>query len=137
MLEIYHAEPSAAALVAKYSQVHERLMGSRAHPVRRPPRVMAVEDLPKPVTSVAIIRMVASNHRIGAKEITSGSRREKVVAARDEAIRLMFEHTNLSLVRIGSRVGRNHSTVIYSLFKQGLVAGTPIMRKRLAARVAG
>lgn len=126
-------------MASSYSDAHHRLMGQYAKPIRLPPPAkpkQTIDDLPRPLTSLSIIRMVASNHMIGVKELTGGSRRVKIVIARDEAIRLIYENTNLSFVRIGQRLHRNHATVIYSLAKQGIHPGTPIMRKRFAERAA-
>lgn len=62
-----------------------------------------------------IIDAVADFFEIDKKEITSRSRKRKLVKPRQIAIYLMRQHTKLSFPEIGEAVGgRDHSTVIYA-----------------------
>jgi chromosomal replication initiator protein len=64
----------------------------------------------------AILDGVAGEFNVSVAEITSPRRTARIVAARQAAILLCRELTELSLEAIGVRMGgRDHSTVVYAL----------------------
>lgn len=127
-------ELSACGGLPDYVAIHSRLMGQTPHLMKRP--AMTVNDLPPPLTWQKIAHFVCSKHRIGIRDLLGGARHPNIVVARDEAIGLIFEHTDISLSGIGRLFRRNHSTVIWSLAKRGLIEGTPTMQRRMAERAA-
>jgi chromosomal replication initiator protein len=63
-----------------------------------------------------VVEAVAAEFGIGLEELTSSRRSARIVEARQVAIYLCRELTELSLTSIGKQVGgRDHSTVLYSL----------------------
>lgn len=78
-----------------------------------------------------IIAVVARAHRISANEITGKGRSDPVVHARCHAIALIRQHrAEMSLPAIGRRIGRDHSTVLYSIRKW------PKMKEAFAEQIA-
>jgi chromosomal replication initiator protein len=65
-----------------------------------------------------IISSVADFFEVDKKEITSRSRKKKLIKPRQVAIYLMRKHTKMSFPEIGQTIGgRDHSTVIYACEK--------------------
>jgi chromosomal replication initiator protein len=61
---------------------------------------------------------VADFFEVDKKEITSRSRKKKLIKPRQVAIYLMRKHTKMSFPEIGQTIGgRDHSTVIYACEK--------------------
>jgi chromosomal replication initiator protein len=70
------------------------------------------------VTSALVINVAGDYFSVTPEEITSSSRSRELVLARQMAMFLCRELTDLSLVEIGKRFGgRDHSTVIYATNK--------------------
>jgi chromosomal replication initiator protein len=67
-------------------------------------------------TAAAILDGVAAEFHVSVMEITSPRRTARIVEARQAAVLLCRELTELSLEAIGGHVGgRDHSTVVYAL----------------------
>ena len=63
-------------------------------------------------------KQTAKQFSITNSELTSNSRKQNLVLARQTAIYLSCELTNLSLTKIGQNFGnKNHSTILYSYNK--------------------
>ncbi|MFN2595560.1 MAG: chromosomal replication initiator protein DnaA [Actinomycetota bacterium] len=70
------------------------------------------------VTAAMVINVAGDYFSITPEEITSSSRSRELVLARQMAMYLCRELTDLSLIEIGKRFGgRDHSTVIYATNK--------------------
>ena len=61
-----------------------------------------------------IIEQVAQKHSVSAREILNYSRIPNTVAARQEAMRLVYS-TGLKLGQVGLIFGRDHSTVLHGI----------------------
>jgi len=66
----------------------------------------------------AIIKLVGLKHGIDPADILSPSRAKKAVAARDEAMWLVYSHCEKSLPQVGAIFHRDHTTVLHSLRKR-------------------
>lgn len=66
-----------------------------------------------------LVAVAAAKHGIAAKDIMGESRHRKIVAARYEAIKLVYQHTPKSLPQVGLCFARDHSTVHHALRKTG------------------
>lgn len=82
----------------------------------------AIGDLIKPqvvdVDINDIQKEVAKNYAITVSDLSSKSRKQHAVLARQMAIFIAHEFTNLSLAKIGKHFGnRDHSTILYSINK--------------------
>jgi chromosomal replication initiator protein len=81
-------------------------------PVLNPP-VEKLEASPEAVMSV-----VAENFSVSIDDLKSASRRREISTARQVAMYLMRQHTDLSLPKIGEEFGgKDHTTVMYSCEK--------------------
>ncbi|HYO61828.1 MAG TPA: chromosomal replication initiator protein DnaA [Actinomycetota bacterium] len=70
------------------------------------------------VTSDLVVSVAADYYDVTAEEICSSSRSRPLVTARQMAMYLCRELTDLSLPKIGERFGgRDHSTVLYAMHK--------------------
>ena len=69
------------------------------------------------LTPASIIQAVADQYEISTADIKGSSRMKKVAQARQVAIYLIRDITQLSFPGIGDEFGKNHSTVIYSYEK--------------------
>lgn len=129
---------SADDIVAAGKAVRDRLMGNRVLPVLRvqriPPKPLAVAPKPSirvlgraplnmmaPCSAKFIIRMVSLRHGVTIKTIVGSSRVTKVVAARTEAMCLIYQHTQMSTPAIGRFMNRDHTTVLHALDKSGVL----------------
>jgi hypothetical protein len=98
-------------------------------PVALPPIPIALEqeghgvplNLLTPCHSRFLVRLVEAWRDLPPRTVAGPSKERHVVAARDEAIRLIFQHTQNSLPMIGHIVNRDHTTVLHSLRKTGVV----------------
>jgi chromosomal replication initiator protein len=81
----------------------------------------------------AILDAVAAEFQVSVEEILSSRRTARIVEARQAAIALCRELTDLPLTGIGERVGgRDHSTVIYALARVAeRVEKRPEFRQRI------
>lgn len=81
-------------------------------PVLEPP-TEKVEATPE-----TILKIVTDNFYVSVEDLKSNSRRREISWARQIAMYLMRQHTDLSLPRIGEEFGgKDHTTVIYSCEK--------------------
>lgn len=62
-----------------------------------------------------IIQLVAARRRMTPRELCGPHRDTKTYLARNEAIRIVYTHTTLSVSRIGRLFNRHHATILYSL----------------------
>lgn len=70
-----------------------------------------------------IVQEVADEHRVPVNDIYSRERQAYIVAARRCAIRRIRAETALKLTTIGDLFGRDHSTIIYHLNRNGSEGG--------------
>ncbi len=139
---------TAAEQVRHYADIRARLMGHprRAVPLLAipapqiasapaPVAFAPVEDYEPPVVdntphgaplnmlapcSWKFLRdLAALRHGISVREIMSPSRGRPVVAARYEAMALVYQHSQLSLPQVGRLFKRDHTTVLHALRKVG------------------
>jgi chromosomal replication initiator protein len=81
-------------------------------PVLNPPRE------PVEVSPEIVLNAVVSELKVNLEELQGTSRRREISQARQIAMYLMRQHTNLSLPKIGEALGgKDHSTVMYSCEK--------------------
>ena len=113
----------------------------RSSPVEKPARpaptpslsVETVEGWGVPVnllgapSALTVIRLVSLKHGIRVSDVKGDSRSRDMVAARDHAIGLVYTHCGpMSTPQLGRLFGgRDHSTIIHSLQKQG-IARAPV-----------
>jgi chromosomal replication initiation ATPase DnaA len=84
-------------------------------------RYLQFEDNPsRDPTIVALMEWAASKHGVQLSAVLTGSRRRRIVAARDEVIRALYQE-GLSRSQIGRVLHRDHSTILHSLRKMKLV----------------
>ncbi|MDJ0798707.1 MAG: chromosomal replication initiator protein DnaA [Calothrix sp. MO_167.B12] len=77
------------------------------------PRTEKVEATPE-----AILKIITDTFNVSIEDLKSNSRRREISWARQIAMYLMRQHTDLSLPRIGEEFGgKDHTTVIYSCEK--------------------
>jgi hypothetical protein len=95
-------------------------------PVLAPePRSPLAPSLPGECPTLAeIVRRVAWMHRIPVAEILSPDRHEALVKARDHIVWLSLRHTYKSLPQIGKALGRDHTTILHSMYKNVVARGT-------------
>lgn len=67
-----------------------------------------------------LVAYAALRTGVKQREILSDSRSRDVIPARYYAIGLVFQHTQGSLPQIGKAFGRDHSTILHALRKQGV-----------------
>ncbi|MDQ3953470.1 MAG: chromosomal replication initiator protein DnaA [Actinomycetota bacterium] len=81
-------------------------------------RTLLPETREARVTSDLVVSVAADYYDVTAEEICSSSRSRPLVNARQMAMYLCRELTDLSLPKIGERFGgRDHSTVLYAMHK--------------------
>ena len=106
----------------------------RAHPelaTATVPRRLAGRKARRPASAEqagawqAILMEIASKHGVTLTEMCSERRNRAPVLARHEAMYRLRAETRMSLLAIGERLGRDHSSVIYGIAQH---------RARLAAK---
>ena len=78
---------------------------------------MMPNDEPVPLSPEAIIRTTAQAYGFVNEDLLSSSRRQPLVLARQVAMYLCRELTDLSLPKIGEKFNRDHTTVLHSVEK--------------------
>lgn len=78
----------------------------------------------RPVTVQDIIRIVAAFYNLPASTLTSPLRKAKVVRPRQVAMYLADELTFNSLLQLGRKFGRDHTTVLHAIRKIGALRQT-------------
>lgn len=78
---------------------------------------IVTSDEPIPLGPDVIIRTTALAYGFSTEDILSSSRRQPLVLARQIAMYLCRELTDLSLPKIGERFNRDHTTVLHSVEK--------------------
>lgn len=122
----------AAILVKRYAEAHARCYGKPPST----PRPVIVREAPKPETSEPqpwtdpyvprhrwqeIVKEVCEKHQVLVADVMGKSRRLVLIPARRECAQRMLDEVRLngeppSLVWIGKRFNRNHSTVHHWLY---------------------
>jgi len=92
---------------------------------------VALIGLPGPKV---IIQLVASRHRMTPRQLCGERRDKETYLARNEAIRLVYTHTTVSVSRIGQLFHRNHSTILYSLGRLDKSPYTTLNRETFPAK---
>lgn len=72
-----------------------------------------------------LVELSALRHGVKVEEILSPTRRRPVCKARHHAIALIYSHCSLGAVRIAKRIGRDHTTVLHSLWLSGMITPPP------------
>lgn len=67
------------------------------------------------IRETVILKSICLHLRIALGDMKSQSRKPELVAGRHIAAGLLKEHTKLNLTEIGLLIGRDHSTVVYSI----------------------
>ncbi|WP_408648787.1 chromosomal replication initiator protein DnaA [Tumidithrix elongata] len=103
-------------------------------PVLNPPKE------PVEVSAEMVLDVVAELMNIDLADLQSNSRRREISQARQVAMYLMRQHTNLSLPKIGEALGgKDHTTVMYSCDKvtqlQAKDADTAQLIRQLSDRI--
>lgn len=65
----------------------------------------------------AIIKLTSLKHGVAEREMFGPTRVKGVVAARHEAMTLIYGHCGISSIRVGRRFHRDHTTVLYAVRK--------------------
>lgn len=76
-------------------------------------------DMLQPASWRFLAQLASFQHGISLKEMTSPARSSEITAARNAAMALMYQHTQMSTPAIGKIFHRDHSTVVHSLQKLG------------------
>lgn len=103
-------------------------------------RALALYDRPRAhrrpaVTLAQIVDATAAHHGLAAKDLTGKRRAARINHARQVAMYLARELTDLSLPQIGAGMGgRSHTTILHGYNKVAdLMAEDPLFRQELAA----
>lgn len=144
---------SRADLLAAGRAVRSRLMGSarqtRQEPVVTPsavpvPFVQAQPELDEglshfaplnmlaPCSGKFLLALAACRHGVSHKDIVGLNRRRPIVAARTDAICLLYQHTQWSIPQVGRFVGRDHTTVLHALQKANVTRKQVELQPHLA-----
>ena len=85
----------------------------------------------RPLSLDDIVDYVCDVYRISQEQLVSKSRKRQYVLARNTAFLLARQHTDLSLVDIGNRFNRRHSTVVKGItaLERHLSLRTPLGRE--------
>jgi chromosomal replication initiation ATPase DnaA len=76
--------------------------------------------------AIDIIRLVATRHGVSVADIKGATRVFHIVAARQEAMALVYKlRPDLSLPAIGRIFDRDHTTVLHAVRKLGVYRGSP------------
>ena len=62
-----------------------------------------------------IIQQIAEKHGVTVEALKGRSRRGSIRAARKDAVRLIYKHTELSTPEIGELFNRDHTTIVHLL----------------------
>lgn len=89
----------------------------QAEPSRHP--YGAPLNMLSPCSPRFLIAYCALKHALPIREVMGRGQTKAVVAARFEAMGLMYQHTQASLPKVGAMFGRDHTTVLASLRKIG------------------
>lgn len=132
---------SSVDLLAAGKAARARLMGIAVAPEPEPaPVVQPVLQAPPPPPEVEedvlehygplnmlapcsgkfLLAVAALRHGLSVEEIVGGSRKREHVAARVEAMCLIYQHTQWSLPQVGRFLRRDHTTVLHALQKCGV-----------------
>lgn len=145
---------SSVDLLAAGKAARERLMGAIVAPEVAPVVVPYVAPAPiaapildeeelgelsaplnmlAPCSGKFLLALVALRHGIPSKEIVGDSRKRAHVAARTEAMCLIYQHTQWSLPQVGRFIRRDHTTVLHALQKFGVVRKKVDLTPHMAA----
>lgn len=89
----------------------------------RRPYVVLPRDLNAPLNMLTppswrfLVAVASARHGIPQADIVSASRVRSVVAARQDAMAMVYQHTQASTSVVGRYFGRDHTTVIHALQK--------------------
>lgn len=81
----------------------------------RPARTGEPIPTPKPDSVLEVCRIVGGRYGVTVDELLSPTRTQPIALARQVAMRLLRELTDLSYPQIAARFDRNHSTVIHAV----------------------
>lgn len=91
-----------------------------------------------------LLALACVRHRISSRAVLSPSRQVEIVAARHEAICLIFQHTQATLPQLGKQMRRDHTTILATLYKHNAnrklvdrapaTAGTARPKRRVSVR---
>lgn len=120
---------SAADILASSREVSARLRGPAPvvppHP-EMPEEPFADEsellNMLAPCSWRFLVKLAALRHAMSARDVVSRSRKLHIVAARTEALCLIYRHTQHSMPSVGRLFGLNHATVSHALNKTGTTA---------------
>ncbi len=80
--------------------------------------VLSPAEQPQESSPEAVIQIVAETFKVSVEDLKGTSRRREISLARQVAMYLMRQHTDLSLPKIGELFGgKDHTTVMYSCEK--------------------
>jgi hypothetical protein len=77
----------------------------------------AILNMLTPCSWKFLVAFASKRHGILVRDILGTTRNRKVVAARDEAIKLVYQHTQRSLPKTSEIFSRDHTTILHSLRK--------------------
>ena len=80
-------------------------------------KIIGYSEHKKDITIESIIDEIAHYYNVSAKDMKGASRSQKIAEARQMAIYLARDLTNLSFPSIGDYFGKKHTTIIYSYDK--------------------
>lgn len=75
----------------------------------------------------AIVKLTSLKHRVGTQAILSKSRIRPIVAARHEAMHLIYDHCGRGTNWVGKKFDRDHTSVLYAIKKR---KGVPRLPRR-------
>ncbi len=80
--------------------------------------VLSPAERPEESSPEAVIQTVAETFKVSVDDLKGNSRRREISLARQVAMYLMRQHTDLSLIKIGELFGgKDHTTVMYACEK--------------------
>ncbi len=82
-------------------------------------RVPRMANRPYSIKWREIVASTAGRHGLTEKDLLSPDRYVPTVRARAEAMWLMHRYTDMTISAIGKRFGRDHTTVLHNLRKNG------------------